>query len=229
MPMTTSVFLVEDEESFIDALTLGLKREGFTVTVARDGAEALDMFDAVDPDVVLLDVMLPKVNGYEVCRILREEGVDVPILMLTAKDQESDVVLGLNIGADDYVTKPFSIRELLARVNAFLRRRRTEDVNVIAFGDCELRCPSRQLVRDGREVALTPKEYGLLEFVVRRAGRAVTRDEILTNVWGYDVNVTGRSVDRCVTTLRAKIEPDPAHPTFLKTVRDVGYRFEITE
>ena len=224
---TQTILVVEDEPAMLRGISDALRAKGYSVLTAADGEKGLELAAASRPDLVLLDVMLPKVNGYEVCRLLREEGMDVPILMLTAKDQESDVVLGLNIGADDYVTKPFSIRELLARVNAFLRRRRTEDANVIAFGDCELRCPSRQLVRDGREVALTPKEYGLLEFVARRAGRAVTRDEILTNVWGYDVNVTGRSVDRCVTTLRAKIEPDPAHPTFLKTIRDVGYRFEL--
>ena len=225
--MSHVILVVEDEPAMMRGISDALKAKGFSVLAATDGEKGLELATASRPDLILLDVMLPKVNGYEVCRLLREEGIDAPILMLTAKDQESDIVLGLNLGADDYMTKPFSIRELLARVNAFLRRRRGTDEAVVAFGDCELRNASRQLVRQGAEVPLTPKEYGLLEFLVKKAGRAVTRDEILTNVWGYDVNVTGRSVDRCVTTLRAKIEPDPAHPTFLKTVRDVGYRFEL--
>ena len=222
-----TILVVEDEPAMARGIGDALKAKGFSVLTASDGESGLELAASARPDLILLDVMLPKVNGYEVCRLLREEGCDAPILMLTAKDQESDVVLGLNLGADDYVTKPFSVRELLARVNAFLRRRRSEDLPLVEFGDCELRRASRQLVRGGEEVALTPKEYGLLEFLVKRAGRAVTRDEILTHVWGYDVNVTGRSVDRCVTTLLAKIEPDPARPTFLKTVRDVGYRFEL--
>jgi len=227
--MSHVILVVEDEPTMLRGISDALKSKGFSVLAASDGEKGLELATSGKPDLILLDVMLPKVNGYEVCRLLREEGLDVPILMLTAKDQESDIVLGLNLGADDYVTKPFSVRELLARVNAFLRRRQAAEASLVSFGDCELRQASRQLVRQGAEVALTPKEYRLLEFLVKRAGRAVTRDEILTNVWGYDVNVTGRSVDRCVTTLRAKIEPDPAHPTFLKTVRDIGYRFEIAE
>jgi DNA-binding response OmpR family regulator len=227
--MSHVILVVEDEPTMLRGISDALKAKGFSVLTAPDGEKGLELATSSRPDLILLDVMLPKVNGYEVCRLLREEGLDVPVIMLTAKDQESDIVLGLNLGADDYVTKPFSVRELMARVNAFLRRRQAAEAAVVAFGDCELRHASRQLVRQGTEVALTPKEYGLLEFLVKRAGRAVSRDEILTNVWGYDVNVTGRSVDRCVTTLRAKIEPDPTHPTFLKTVRDVGYRFEIAE
>lgn len=149
--------------------------------------------------------------------------------MLTAKGQESDIVLGLNLGADDYVTKPFSIKELLARVNAFLRRRRERDQQTYRFGDCELDLGSRRLRRAGAEVTLTPKEFDVLAYLVRRAGRALSRDDILRTVWGHDVFVTSRSVDRCITTLRAKIEPDPHAPTFVQTLRDVGYRFDMPE
>jgi DNA-binding response OmpR family regulator len=181
------------------------------------------------PDLVLLDIMLPKVNGYEICRRVRQAGLDMPIIMLMAKGQESDIVLGLNLGADDYVTKPFSVRELLARAEAFLRRRRQKEMVVYHFGPFELDAASRRLLRGGKEVVLTPKEYDLLLFLVRQAGRALTRDEILNNVWGRGVFVTGRSVDRCINTLRSKIERRPERPSFITTIREIGYRFEAGE
>jgi DNA-binding response OmpR family regulator len=170
--------------------------------------------------------MLPKINGYEVCRLIRKEGLQTPILMLTAKGQESDIVLGLNLGADDYITKPFRIRELLARAGAFLRRRRQQQPQEYRFGKCVLNLESHRLTRDGKEVPLTPKEFDLLALLVSRPGRAFTRDDILKSVWGYDVFVTTRSVDRCINTLRGKIEPDPERPIYISTVRDIGYRFE---
>jgi DNA-binding response OmpR family regulator len=175
--------------------------------------------------LILLDVMLPKVNGYEICRTLRQQGLTMPIMMLTAKGQEEDVVLGLNLGADDYVTKPFRIGELVARVNAFLRRKDGVSTGC-TFGPFRLDLSAHKLFRDGREVALTAKEFRLLKFFVSRPGRALTRDSILNAVWGFSVVVTGRSVDRCVATLRAKIEEDPHNPTYIHTIRDVGYRFE---
>ncbi|MBM3836920.1 MAG: response regulator transcription factor [Verrucomicrobia bacterium] len=196
---------------------------------ARDGQEGLDAALSNPPDLVILDLMLPKMNGYEVCRLARGRNLDMPIEMLTAKGQEEDIVRGLELGADDYVTKPFSIRELLARVKAFLRRRQALESTVYEFGDCRLDLDSHRLTRDGAEVALTGKEFGLLEYFVKRAGRALTRDSILDAVWGNDVIVTDRSVDRCVTTLRSKVEPDPRHPTFIHTIRDIGYRFEIPD
>jgi len=170
--------------------------------------------------------MLPEINGYEVCRLIREEGFDTPIIMLTAKGQESDILLGLNLGADDYVTKPFSIAELLARANAFLRRRRQRQTQVYRFGDFELDGNSRRLLRNGHEIPLTPKEFGVLEYLLRRAGSALTRDDILREVWGLNIIVTTRSVDRCINTLRGKIEAAPHQPRFIKTVREIGYRFE---
>jgi DNA-binding response OmpR family regulator len=171
--------------------------------------------------------MLPGINGYEICRLIRGEGLEMPIIMLTAKGQESDIILGLNLGADDYATKPFNIHELLARVNAFLRRRRHEGIRQSQFGDFTLNLDSRQLLHRGKEIELTPKEFGLLALFVKRTGCALTRDEILKHVWGYDILVTARSVDRCVNTLRSKIEKNPERPICIKTIRDVGYRFEM--
>jgi DNA-binding response OmpR family regulator len=176
---------------------------------------------------LLLDLMLPKVNGFEVCRVARSRKLEMPIIMLTARGQEEDIVRGLELGADDYVTKPFSIRELLARVKAFLRRQTPS--TVYQFGDNRLDLAAHKLFRKSREVELTAKEFRLLEFFVRHPGRAFTRDSILNAVWGNEVIVTDRSVDRCITTLRAKIEADPRNPGFIKTVRDIGYRFETPD
>jgi DNA-binding response OmpR family regulator len=175
--------------------------------------------------LLLLDLMLPKVNGYEICRTARARQLDMPIIMLTAKGQEDDIVRGLELGADDYVTKPFGIRELLARVKAFLRRQGAE-AEGYEFGDYRLDLPAHKLFKKGVEIELTTKEFRLLEFFVKRAGRALTRDSILAAVWGNEVIVTDRSVDRCVTTLRGKIEWDPRNPRFIETIRDIGYRFE---
>ncbi len=169
--------------------------------------------------------MLPKVNGYEICRAVRAHDPDVPILMLTAKGQEQDVVLGLNLGADDYVTKPFRTGELIARARAFLRRRGQER-SVRRFGDCEIDLRARKVLRDGVEVELTAKEFRLLAYFASRPGCALARDAILNAVWGSSVFVMPRSIDRCVATLRAKIEPDPHRPIYIHTIRDIGYRFE---
>ena len=170
--------------------------------------------------------MLPKVNGYEICRAIREHSMDVPIIMLTARGQEEDVVLGLNLGADDYVTKPFKIRELVARVNAFLRRRHSARDAGCRFGEFELNLAAHKLFRGAVEVELTAKEFQLLAYLAARSGQALARNDILNAVWGNSVFVTPRSIDRCVTTLRAKIEPDPHNPKYVQTVRDIGYRFE---
>jgi DNA-binding response OmpR family regulator len=223
-----AILIIEDEPAMLRGLKDNLTFKGYAVKAAADGEQGLEAALNGKPDLILLDIMLPKINGYEICRLIREEGLDMPIIMLTAKGQESDIVLGLNLGADDYVTKPFNIHELLARINAFLRRRRQQEVREVCFGDFILNLESRKLLRDGSEVALTPKEYALLALFVRRSGCALTRDEILKKVWGYDILVTDRSVDRCVNTLRNKIEPDPQAPTFIKTIRDIGYRFELS-
>jgi len=224
-----SILIVEDDPAMLRGLTDNFASRGYRVVTAVDGEQGLEAALQQRPDLIVLDIMLPRINGYEVCRLIRKEGLDMPIIMLTAKGQESDIVLGLELGADDYVTKPFSIKELLARAQAFLRRRRRTEPDVHVFGDCSFDAQARRLVRAGREVSLTPKEFGLLALLTRNPGRAFTRGDILNVVWGYSVFVTDRSVDRCVTTLRGKIEPDPARPVFIRTMRGIGYRFELPE
>ncbi len=223
------VLVVEDDAALQRGLRDNLVAQGYDVRIASDGEAGLLMATDLDPDLILLDLMLPKVNGYEICRALRERGHAKPILMLTAKGQEEDVILGLNLGADDYVTKPFRIRELLARVKALLRRQQTGRETVFRFGPFELDTAGCKLLRGAEAVDLTAKEYKLLEYFARNPGRARTREDILDAVWGRSIVVTGRSVDRCVTTLRSKIEDDPHRPVFIQTVRDVGYRFEPGE
>jgi DNA-binding response OmpR family regulator len=220
------LLIVEDDLALLRGLRDNFGERGFEVTTAEDGSKGLKLALEHPPDLILLDIMLPKVNGYEVCRALRERGLEMPIVMLTARGQEEDVVLGLNLGADDYVVKPFRIGELAARVSAFLRRKRRTQEQKVVFGDCELDLRARRLFRKGREVRLTAKEYRLLEHFASRPGCAMSRDGILDAVWGRSVIVTPRSIDRCVATLRAKIERDRHRPTFIRTIRDIGYRFE---
>ena len=224
--MSARILLVEDEPALARGLSDTLRARGFDVEVAADGERGLDAALGDRADLVLLDLMLPRVNGYEICRAVRAQGIDVPILMLTAKGQEQDVILGLTLGADDYITKPFGTGELIARMQAFLRRRRPSP-EVVRFGDCELDVRARRVRRNGVEVDLTGKEFALLAYFAARPGCALSRDAILNAVWGSSVFVTPRSIDRCVTTLRAKIEPDPRRPTFIQTIRDIGYRFEL--
>jgi DNA-binding response OmpR family regulator len=219
------LLLIEDEPALARGLSDALKTNGFDVTLASDGQAGLDLALRGESDVIVLDVMLPKVNGYEICREVRAHGLDVPILMLTAKGQESDIILGLDVGADDYITKPFRVGELLARVKAFLRRRRGP-VTTVTFGDCEIDLVARRCRRDGVELDLTTKEYALLAYFASRPGCALSRDVILGAVWGSSVFVTPRSIDRCVTTLRSKVEPNPHNPIYIQTIRDIGYRFE---
>jgi DNA-binding response OmpR family regulator len=219
------ILLVEDEQALARGLSDTLRARGFDVTVATDGERGLEEALAGLADLILLDVMLPKVNGFEICRAVRERGIDIPILMLTAKGQEEDVILGLNLGADDYITKPFRVGELAARANAILRRHGPAP-DVCLFGGYVLDRAGCRLTRGSVPVDLTAREYALLAYFAARPGRALSRDAILDAVWGNAVFVTGRSVDRCVTTLRAKIEPDPHHPTFVQTIRGIGYRFD---
>ena len=224
-----TVLIVEDDPTMSIALKDNFEFKGYKVLSATDGEKGLKLALNGKPDLIVLDLMLPKINGYEICRLIREQKLEMPIIMLTAKGEESDVVLGLNLGADDYVTKPFSVRELLARAAALLRRVQRDEPEAYEFGGFRLDLSARRLTRKGKEVELSPKEFGLLEYFVKKPGRALTRDEILNAVWGYDCLVTTRSIDRFVTTLRNKIEPDPDHPSFIHTIRQVGYRFEPPE
>jgi DNA-binding response OmpR family regulator len=224
-----TVLIVEDDPTMLRGLKDNFEFKGYKVITAPDGEKGLNAAMSAKPDLIILDIMLPKVNGYEICRLLREAKLEMPIIMLTAKGEESDIVLGLNLGADDYVTKPFSIKELLARAAAFLRRSKMQQQDTYEFGDYTLDIPARKLMRKNKEIELSPKEFNLLEFFVKKQGRALTRDEILNAVWGYDCIVTERSIDRFVTTLRDKIEPKPASPVFIHTIRGIGYKFEPPE
>ena len=220
------ILVVEDEPSIALALEDDLRREGYAVDVAMDGEEACRRGAGQRYDLILLDVMLPKKDGFEVCRHLRSEGVKAPILMLTARGQESEKVIGLELGADDYVTKPYGPRELRARVKALLRRTGESEEPVYRFGKFELDAARCELRKGGAVVDLKPLEYRLLLFFLKRAGRALSRQQILDNVWGEEMNVTDRVVDNQVTNLRKKIEPQPERPRYLVSLRGIGYRFD---
>jgi DNA-binding response OmpR family regulator len=220
------ILIVEDEPALLRGLKDTFAARGYEVLAAQDGETGLDLALSKHPDLILLDIMLPRVNGYEICRAVREHGLDMPILMLTAKGQEEDIILGLNLGADDYITKPFRLGELIARANAFLRRSKSKQTSTFKFGGYEMNLTAHKLFRDGVEIEMTAKEFKLLAYLVARCGCALARNDILDAVWGSSVIVTPRSIDRCVATLRSKIEPDPRNPTYIQTIRDIGYRFE---
>jgi two-component system response regulator RegX3 len=224
----TRVLVVEDEESFSDALSYMLRREGFEAVVAGTGPDALAEFDRAGADIVLLDLMLPGLPGTEVCRSLRSRS-NVPIIMLTAKDAEIDKVVGLELGADDYVTKPYSARELVARIRAVLRRRgdaEPEPDGVLEAGPVRMDVERHVVAVDGEHVALPLKEFDLLEFLMRNVGRVLTRGQLIDRVWGSDYVGDTKTLDVHVKRLRAKLEPDPANPKYLLTVRGLGYKLE---
>ena len=224
------ILVVEDEPTLVATLRFNLEREGYQVASATDGEAGLAMARADHPDLVILDLMLPGLDGLEVCRLLRREQT-MPILMLTAKAEEVDKVVGLEIGADDYVTKPFSMRELLARVRALLRRTELapkqpeRDSEVLTAGDVRVDLRRRQAFRSDQALSLKPKEYELLAFLVRNTGRAFTREQLLNEIWGYDFLGDSRTVDVHVRWVRQKLEEQPSKPTRLITVRGTGYRF----
>ncbi len=225
-----TIFVVEDEPSFVDALTIGLTREGFRVEFASDGAEALDRFDAVDPDLVLLDVMLPKVSGIDVCRQLRKR-TQVPIIMVTAKGAEIDTVVGLEVGADDYVTKPYRLRELVARMRAVLRRVPDKqgaallDSNRLEVGGVSLD-PGQHLVEvDGQALTLPLKEFELLHLLLANAGQVLPRETLIDRVWGHDYVGDTKTLDVHIKRLRSKIEADPSAPERITTIRGLGYKY----
>jgi DNA-binding response OmpR family regulator len=224
-----NVLIVEDNIPMLRGLKDNFESKGYQVKTATDGELGLKAAITGKPDLIILDIMLPKMNGFEVCSHIRRQNLDVPIIMLTAKDQEKDIVLGLSLGADDYVTKPFSIKVLLARAEALRRRRKDEEPPVYEFGNCRLDIISCTFVRDGREVTLTPEEFKLLHLFLRRSGDTLTRGEILSTVWGHSHFITERDVDNLVNALRNKIEPDPNAPTYIHTKEVVGYRFERPE
>ena len=228
-----TVLVVEDEASYVEALTIGLTREGFNVEVATDGAEALMKFEDAVPDLVLLDVMLPKMSGIDVCRLIRKRS-QVPIIMVTAKGAEIDTVVGLEVGADDYVSKPYRMRELVARMRAVMRRNGTgapapePEVSggAIVVGSLALDPEEHRVTLDGAEVALPLKEFELLHLLLANAGRVLTRDVLIDRVWGSDYVGDTKTLDVHVKRLRAKLEDDPANPTRITTIRGLGYKFE---
>ena len=227
-----TVFVVEDEESFIEALEIGLKREGFKVHVARDGAEALSMFDGVKPDIVLLDVMLPKLSGTDVCRELRKKS-QVPIIMVSAKGSEIDTVVGLEVGADDYIVKPYRLRELVARIRAALRRSsltpaETDEVGfgTVRIGDISIDPEQHVVTVRGTVTKLPLKEFELLYVLIANAGRVMTRETLIDRVWGTDYYGDTKTHDVHIKRLRSKIEADPANPSQVVTIRGLGYKYE---
>jgi len=223
--MKQSILIIEDDPALLFGLQENFSMAGYDTRSAADGTSGLKEALNNPPDLILLDVMLPGKNGYEICDEIRQRHLNVPIIMLTAKGEESDIVRGLNVGADDYVTKPFSIKELMARVKAFLRRYNS-NASKFNFGPFTLDLDSHSFTNGEEEVKLMPKEFKLLEYFILNKGRALSRSEIMDNVWGRNIVVTNRSVDRCITTLRGKLGDDPANPKYILTVRDVGYRFE---
>jgi DNA-binding response OmpR family regulator len=224
-PMTR-ILVVEDEANIALALEDDLKKEGYEVEIVRDGDSACSRALEAAFDLILLDIMLPRKDGFDVCRDLRRARVRTPILMLTAKTQEAEKIMGLELGADDYVTKPYSPRELRARIKALLRRAADDLPQVYRFGDVEVDFARYEVRRGGRLIEVTPTEFKLLAAFVRHPGRVLTRDQLLDQVWGHGVFVTDRVVDNQITNLRKKIEPKPSQPRYLFNVRGVGYRFD---
>ena len=223
---TPRILIVEDDSATMRSLKDFFNQAKYTVHTAMDGELALEAALEATVDIILLDAMLPKVSGFDVCARLREANIDTPIIMLTSRGEEKDIVRGLNIGADDYVTKPFSLVQLQARCAAFIRRNKQQALGVCRFGPFTLNLDSHKLTDDDdNEIPLAPKEYALLQFFLKKAGYALTRETLLKAVWRNQLLVTERSVDRCVNTLRQKIEIDTRRPKYVQSIRDIGYRF----
>jgi two-component system alkaline phosphatase synthesis response regulator PhoP len=221
------ILVIEDDAAIRLGLRKSLGYEGFRVIEAVDGEHGLEAVFETRPDLVVLDLMLPRVNGYEVCRTIRKHDKTLPILILSAKDQEPDKIMGLDLGADDYVTKPFSTRELTARIKAALRRTQAQDVTeeVYELGHVRIDVPGQKLEVGGADVEVSDREFRLLRYLIENRGRVLSRDQILNKVWGYDYDGTARTIDNFINKLRSKIESDPADPRFILTVRGVGYKF----
>ncbi|KGP75647.1 XRE family transcriptional regulator [Desulfosporosinus sp. Tol-M] len=227
--MSKRIMVVEDEEAIARLISYNLMKEGFEVLTSGDGLEALEKIRTEKPDLIILDIMLPGMDGYDICRLIRKEDISVPVIMLSARNEELDKVLGLELGGDDYITKPFSPRELIARVRALLRRvqrvQETPDHEIISMDRLVIDLSSHEVKVDEQVVQLTPKEFELLEYLIRHKGRVVSRDLLLDQVWDYDFAGDTRIVDVHISRLREKIDPDPKNP-YIQTVRGVGYRFK---
>jgi DNA-binding response OmpR family regulator len=223
----TKVLIIEDEPNMVIGLRDTCEYEGYEVSVARNGKEGLEKAATDKPDIILLDVMLPVMSGLDVCRNLRKRGIETPIIMLTARSQETDKVVGLDVGADDYVTKPFSVKELVARIRAHLRRAAKQVVEIenFTFSDVELNFKKYTALKHGQALDLSAREFEILRYLIRHRGEIVTRDQLLDEVWGYDSSPVTRTVDNHIARLRQKIEPDPSQPQHIITVHRIGYRF----
>lgn len=221
------VLIIEDEPDMVLGLQDNFEYEGYEVLVARDGKAGMTRALSDKPDLILLDIMLPRMSGLDVCRQLRRNGIEVPVIMLTARGQEIDKVIGLEVGADDYVTKPFSIKELLARVRAHLRRasKLVTEIETYRLGDIELNFKHYQAAREGKPLEMSPREFEILKYFIQHRGEAITRERLLDDVWGYDCFPITRTVDNHIAKLRQKIEPVPADPQYIITIHRVGYKF----
>lgn len=224
-----TVLIIEDDPSILLGLQKNLKFEGYDVLTAGDGERGLELAIDRPPDLIILDIMLPKISGFEICKTLKKNNIQVPIIILSAKDQEIDKIMGLDLGADDYVTKPFNIRELIARINAVMRRKRRYEQQGVPerfkFGRLTLDLKGQTLLKDGDPLETSVREFKLLKFFVENRGKVLDRKEILNKVWGYDYFGTARTIDNFITKLRQKVEDDPDNPKHIVTVRGVGYKF----
>ena len=224
-----SVLIIEDDPAMLRGLKDNFEIKGYRVKTAQDGEQGFQSVLTENPDLVILDIMLPKVNGYEVCRLIRKQKLDMHIIMLTAKDHETDIILGLNLGADDYVTKPFSIKQLLARAEAFIRRRIKDEPDVYEFGGFKLDTTSEILKRDDEEVKLTPGEFKMLHLFFKRTGCPLTCDEIRNTVWGYSHFITLQDIERTVDILNGKIEHGLNNQKLIHNIEGIGYKLEIPQ
>jgi two-component system, OmpR family, alkaline phosphatase synthesis response regulator PhoP len=222
-----TVLIIEDDPAITIGLKKNLKYEGYEVMTVADGQRGLEMAVDKRPDLIVLDVMLPNMSGFEVCKTLKKNEVDIPIIIISAKDQEIDKIMGLDLGADDYMTKPFSVRELVARINAVLRRKKRyeRDIDAFQFGDVAVDFIARTVTKAMKPLDLSPREFDLLAYFIKHPNQVLERRQILNKVWGYDYYGTARTIDNFVTKLRQKVEPDAERPIYLMTVRGIGYKF----
>lgn len=225
--MVETVLIIEDDPAITIGLKKNLKYEGYEVMTVADGQRGLEMAVDKRPDLIVLDVMLPNMSGFEVCKTLKKNEVDIPIIIISAKDQEIDKIMGLDLGADDYMTKPFSVRELVARINAVLRRKKRyeRDIDAFQFGDVAVDFIARTVTKAQKPLDLSPREFDLLAYFIKHPNQVLERRQILNKVWGYDYYGTARTIDNFVTKLRQKVEPDAERPFYLMTVRGIGYKF----
>lgn len=226
-----SILVVEDDSSILQGIRSNLSFEGFGVLTARDGEKAWEIFQKKSPDLVILDIMLPKINGYELCKMIKRTNEHQAVLFLSAKGEEVDRIMGLDLGADDYIVKPFSVRELVARVRAILRRSSVgeSEISNYEFDDIKIDFVGRVVLKGGESLELTTLEFDLLSYLIHNAGRALPRDELLNKVWGYDYFGTARTIDNFITKLRSKLEIDPQNPSRIVSLRGLGYKFVTDE